>query len=195
MQSNTSPEDILRANVYRLLAVLLREPPDESHLSILSTMQGDETSLGKAVATLARLAKITTPEAVKLEYNALFIGVTGGELHPYGSHYMADFLHESPLERLRFDMTRVGIGMRPGVNESEDHIAALCEMMAGMILGDFVARSSLEEQKSFFKSHISPWAGKFYKDLQNARNSVFYSAVGSVGAAFVEIEESAFEML
>lgn len=194
-ENDISPEDRLRADVYRLLAVLLRAAPDQQNLDMLSTMHGDETPLGKAVGNLAILASKSTPDSVDLEYHALFIGIDEGELQPYGSHYMKNFLHESPLDRLRSDMSQAGIGMRENIDEPEDHIAALCEMMAGMILGDFSSPVPLEEQRSFFKAHISAWAVTFFNDLQIARSSVFYTGVGGIGAAFVEIEEAAFEMI
>jgi len=195
MENDISPEDRLRADVYRLLAVLLRTAPDQANLDMLATMRGDETPLGKAVGRMAVLASKSSPASVDLEYHALFIGVHEGEVQPYGSHYMKNFLHETPLERLRSDMSRAGIGMREDVREPEDHIAALCEMMAGMILGDFSMPVSLEEQRSFFKAHISAWAVQFFTDLQMARSSVFYTGVGGIGAAFIDIEEAAFEML
>jgi TorA maturation chaperone TorD len=190
-----SSEDVLRADVYRLLAVLLRAAPDQANLDMLATMRGDQTPLGQAVGRLATLASKSSRGSIDLEYHALFIGVEEGEVHPYGSYYMKDFLHESPLDRLRSDMSRVGIGMRDSVSEPEDHIAALCEMMAGMILGDFTRPVSLPEQKIFFKTHISAWAGQFFKDLQIARSSVFYTGVGGIGAAFIDIEEAAFDMV
>ena len=194
-ENDVGAEDRLRADVYRLLAVLLRAAPDQANLEMLASMRGDSTALGKAVGQLAELASKSSPDSIDMEYHALFIGVEEGEVSPYGSSYMDDFLHESPLERLRSDMSRAGIGMRDDVDEPEDHIAALCEMMAGMILGDFTRPTSLEEQKAFFKAHISAWAGSFFNDLQMARSSVFYIGVGAIGAAFMAIEEAAFEMV
>jgi TorA maturation chaperone TorD len=91
-------------------------------------------------------------------------------------------------------MARHGIARSPEVREPEDHIAALCEMMAGLILGDFEGPAPLAEQKAFFKSHIGLWAKHFFTDLEAARSSVFYAAVGKVGSVFMDIEEAAFEM-
>jgi len=195
VENEVGPEDRLRADVYRLLAMLLRAAPDQTNLDMLATMRGDETPLGKAVGQLALLASKSSPDSIDVEYRALFIGIDKAEISPYGSSYMKDFLHESPLERLRSDMSRAGIGMREDIDEPEDHIAALCEMMAGMILGDFARPASLEDQRAFFKVHISAWATTFFSDLQMARSSVFYTGVGAVGAAFVTIEEAAFAMV
>ncbi len=195
MQSDVSVEDVLRADVYRLLAVLLRAAPDEENLAMLATMRGDETVLGRAVGSLAMLAKKTTSAEIDIEYHALFIGTDAGELEPYGSAYLKGPTYKQSLSQLRDDMNRVGIGMRGDVDEPEDHIAALCEMMAGMILGDFIQPVSLEEQKEFFFTHIAGWAKDFFNDLQRARHSVFYTGVGAIGAAFMDIEASAFEMI
>jgi len=194
-ENEVGPEDRLRADVYRLLATLLRAAPDQQNLDMLAGMRGDETPLGQAVGRLALLASKSSPDIVDIEYHKLFIGIGEGEVQPYGSRYMGDFLHESPLERLRSDMSRAGIGMREDADEPEDHIAALCEMMAGMILGDFSHAVPLEEQRTFFKAHISGWANTFFNDLQMARSSVFYTGVGGIGAAFINIEEAAFEMV
>ena len=90
-------------------------------------------------------------------------------------------------------MSELGIQRQDSVKEPEDHAGALCEMMAGLIEGDF-GDGSLETQKKFFNSHMSAWIRHFFTDLENAKASVFYSAVGSVGKAFMEIEEAAFEM-
>ena len=81
------------------------------------------------------------------------------------------------------------------LSQAEDHIAALCDIMAGLILGLGDEPASLEEQKAFFMSHIAMWAKHFFTDLEAARASVFYAAVGKVGAVFMDIEEAAFDMV
>lgn len=193
--ADVSEEDVLRANLYRMLAHVLRRPPQKSDLDLLAGMSGDTTRLGTAIGGLAHLAHRTSPEAVDREYHDLFIGIGRGELLPYGSYYLTGFLHEKPLARLRTDMARRGIARAPDVREPEDHIAALCEIMAGLILGDFDEPASLAEQKAFFKAHIGVWAKHFFTDLEAARSSVFYAAVGKVGAVFMDIEEAAFDMV
>jgi TorA maturation chaperone TorD len=193
-RGEVSEEDVLRANLYRMLAHVLRAPPQKSDLELLAGMSGDRTRLGEAIGALAHIAARTPPESIEREYHDLFIGLGRGELLPYGSYYLTGFLHEKPLARLRSDMARHGIARSPEVREPEDHIAALCEMMAGLILGDFEGPAPLPEQKAFFKSHIGLWAKHFFTDLEAARSSVFYAAVGKVGSVFMDIEEAAFEM-
>jgi TorA maturation chaperone TorD len=129
------------------------------------------------------------------EYQSLFVGLVRGELVPYGSYYLTGFLHEKPLAKLRDDLQAFGIARAENVSDPEDHIASLCEVMAGLIDGTFGTPVSLEEQKRFFNTHIRPWAPVFFRDLEAAKVSVLYAAIGSVGRAFLEIEEGAFEMI
>lgn len=188
-------EDILRAHVYRLLAKFLRTAPDQKALDTVADIDGDDTDLGRALGTLSKLAGKVSPGDCADEYQNLFIGVGRGELLPYGSYYLTGFLNEKPLAKLRNDMNRLGIERREAVKEPEDHIAALCEMMCGLILGDFGEPLDLGGQRKFFNAHIGSWAGHFFSDLEQARTSKFYGALGSVGKAFIAIETAAFEMV
>jgi len=190
-----SEEDVLRANLYRMLAHILKAPPQKSDLELLAGLSRDSTRLGEAVGGLAHLARRTSPEAARREFHNLFIGVEGGELIPYGSHYRSGLPEDHPLVQIRADMARHGIALAPGLAEAEDHIAALCEIMAGLILGVGEEPAPLDEQKAFFMSHIATWAKHFFTDLEAARSSVFYAAVGKVGAVFMDIEEAAFGMV
>ena len=190
-----SEEDLLRANVYRLLAHVLRAGPSRADLGTFAGMTGDDTPIGKAVSALARVAAVTTPEDASREYHDLFIGVGRGELVPYGSYYLTGILNEKPLARLRTDMARLGIARRDDVSEPEDNIAALFEMMAGLIVGDFGSGADLAEQKRFFNTHVGSWARVFFTDLEGARSSVFYACIGQLGAAFMDVEEQAFKMV
>lgn len=188
-------EDRLRAGMYDFLGALLARPPDAALLQKSAALAGDDSEVGLAVRTLARIAAVTGPEAVEDEYNTLFIGLGRGELLPYASYYLTGFLNEKPLAALREDMKTLGIVRADDVFEPEDHIASLFEMMAGMILGRFAEPVSLDRSRRFFDRHIGPWAGHFFSDLESARNSVFYAPVGSAGRAFMQIEKEAFRLI
>lgn len=192
--SSLAPEDELRAHVYGLLARLLAGPPDREALAAAAAMSGDESELGKAVQTFAHLCARTDAEAAAQEYQELFIGIGRGELVPFGSYYLTGFLNEKPLAKLRDDMARLGIERSADVNEPEDHVAALMEMMAGLIRGSFGPPADLARQKTFFESHIATWTGHFFADLEAAKSSVLYAALGTIGRLFVDIEETAFSM-
>ncbi|CUH77722.1 chaperone protein TorD [Tritonibacter multivorans] len=193
-KTTVSEEDRLRADLYNYLGVMLAGPPDQMLLDQTAELQGDDSDLGRAINTLARVAKRSKPAAVEREYNALFIGLGRGELLPFASYYLTGFLNEKPLAVLRNDMLARGLARSETVFEPEDNIASLMEMMGALIVGRFGDPTSLEDQKMFFNRHVGPWAGHFFADLEAAKNSVLYAAVASVGRAFMEIEAEGFRM-
>ncbi len=163
-------EDVLRAQVYRLLARLLAAPPDQALLDVAADLEGrrDGARPGFPERSRAEAAR-ATPAAATEEYFDLFIGIGRGELVPYASYYLTGFLNEKPLARLRGEMAELGIARVAEVKEPEDHIAALCEMMAGLIEGSFGAPAALSAQRRFFERHLAPWAAQFFADLETAQ--------------------------
>ncbi|MFW2438275.1 MAG: TorD/DmsD family molecular chaperone [Arenicellales bacterium] len=181
-------EQQYRAAAYGMLAALLRDIPDAALLSQVAKFSdvdegGDEMALSMSLLGLA--AERRSIESVNDEYHALFIGIGRGELVPYGSFYLTGFLMEKPLGDLRDDLDRMGFEREAEVHEPEDHVAALCEVMA-MLIQD---GSSIDAQRSFFVSHINSWFQQFFKEMSAAENAVFYKAVARFGAAFLEIEK------
>ena len=187
-------EDRMRADLYNFLGLLLSAPPDTMLLEQTGALSGDATPLGLAIDALATAARGTSPKKVEREYNALFIGLGRGELLPYASYYLTGFLNEKPLARLRSDMARLRIARATDRFEPEDGAASLLEMMAGMIVGRFGQPAALEAQKDFFAAHVGPWMGHFFDDLSTAKTAKFYTHVGAVGSAFMEIEREAFRL-
>lgn len=189
-------EDLLRARLYALLARVLATVPTAPTLESLQALEGDASPLGLALNELAAAARIASPETVDDEYHALFIGVAGGELSPYGSYYLTGFMYEKPLADLRGDMARLGIArVDKQSKDPEDHIAALCEMMAGLITGGLGAGPApLDEQQAFFDRHVGSWAQRFFTDLERAENARFFRPVGKIGRLFMAIEQQAFEL-
>ena len=186
--------DLLRAQYYSLLAQLLVRQPDGSLLARVAALKGDDTPFGGALSRLAEAAVRTGEAAAEREYFALFIGVARGELVPYASYYLTGFLNEKPLAKLRADMQALGIARKTDVKEPEDHIASICEMMAGLIAGSFGAPADLAAQRGFYDRHLAPWAGKFFADLEKAQGADLYRPVGEIGQLFLAIEAEAFGM-
>jgi TorA maturation chaperone TorD len=197
--------DGARARLYGLLAVLLSRAPGAELLDRLASLKVDASPLGLAQAGLAEAACAALPDAVAREYFDLFIGLGRGELMPYGSYYLTGFLHERPLARLRADLAALGIARVDDNREPEDHIATLCEVMAGLIERRFpappgalskqnAARIETTADQQVFERHLAPWAGRFFADLEQARAAKFYRAVATLGRTFVEIEMEAFAM-
>lgn len=191
---DVAEEDALRADLYDFLGAMLAAPPNAELLKNAKSLSGDETPIGRAVTALSTIAGAFSPAGAREEFEALFIGLGRGELMPYASYYMTGFLNEKPLAALRNDMDVMGIERSPNVYEPEDNIASLCEMMAGLIRGRFFAAADLAQQKTFFNTHIGPWAGHFFTDLEGAKNSVLYAPIGAIGSAFIEVEREAFRM-
>jgi TorA maturation chaperone TorD len=184
--------DVARAREYALLAALLVRAPDAEVLKRLAGLKGDPSALGIAHLALAEAAAQTDTDRVQREFFDLFVGLGRGELLPYGSYYLTGFLHERPLARLREDLKPLGIARSEGNVEPEDHVAILCEVMAGLIDGRFGAPAGSDQR--IFERHLKPWIGRFFFDLEHAETADFYARVGTVGRTFVEIETEAFAL-
>jgi TorA maturation chaperone TorD len=76
--------------------------------------------------------------------------------------------------------------------EPEDHAAILCELMAGLAGGQIAAPA--ETEREIFETHLLPWIGRFFADLERAESADFYAGVGAVGRTFVDIETKAFTL-
>ena len=184
--------DAERARLFALLGRLLGAAPDDGLLAQLRLLPRIGGELGEAYAALSTAAGATDAEAAEREYFALFVGVGRGELLPYGSYYLTGFLHERPLADLRGDLGRLGIEKAAGVPEPEDHIAFLCEVMAGLMAGAFAAEP--DEAGHFFARHIRGWAARLFADMEKAEAARFYRAVGRLGRTAMEIETAAADL-
>ena len=193
--SASSAEQARRAALYSLLAALLRRAPDQQVLEYTRQLQddadGDRVELPLALSTLALAARHSEMESLQDEYHALFIGLGRGELVPYGSWYQTGFLMEKPLGLLRADLRRLGFERSEEVREPEDHIAALCEVMALLIQEG----AAIETQRQFFDHHVGNWAADFFADLGGAQAAVFYRSVARLGRAFLSLESRYLSLL
>jgi TorA maturation chaperone TorD len=181
-----------RAREYALLATLLARAPEQALLDRIAGLRGNPSALGLAHAALADAARQTTAERVEREYFDLFIGLGRGELLPYGSYYLAGFLHERPLARLRESLAQLGIERAVGQAEPEDHAAILCEIMAGVASGKFLAPEGAA--RALFEAHLAPWMERFFNDLEQAEAADFYRRVGTLGQVFMAIEKEALAL-
>ncbi|WP_417684379.1 TorD/DmsD family molecular chaperone [Roseibium sp.] len=194
MRDEISPEDADRAVMYGFLGRMLQAAPSDDDLAVLRSLSADDTPMGLLLGEISASARDVAAVDLARDYHDLFIGLGRGEFVPFGSYYLTGFLHEKPLAELRASMAGFGIERAEGVSEPEDHIAALMQMMEGLILGEFGQVASLDEQKQFFTAHIGSWAGHFFKDLAASGTSRFYSAVGALGEQFMAVEAEAFAM-
>ena len=52
----------------------------------------------------------------------------------------------------------------------------------------------LDAEREIFETHLAPWIGRFFADLERAEPAGFYARVGALGRTFVEIETTAFTL-
>jgi TorA maturation chaperone TorD len=194
IDSGLSPLQQFRIDAYALLGSLLSQAPSQPLLNWLQAIElndDQQSGMREAWSVLQLAAERADPEQVAEEYHQLFIGIGRGELLPYGSWYMTGFLMEQPLLILRQDLERLGFERDPEVREPEDHIAALCQVMAMLVNPDTGVDRS--QQGQFFERHMAPWWSRFTEDLQASSTAHFYSAVGRFAELFFEQEAQLLE--
>jgi TorA maturation chaperone TorD len=62
--------------------------------------------------------------------------------------------------------------------------------LAGLAGGPFATAAGLPQH--FFKTHLAPWIGRFFTELERADSADFYCHLGTVGRLFMEIETNTF---
>lgn len=193
-----SDEDRARAEHYAIFSRLFASAPDADFLARLpalaATWGNAESALGRAWLTLADATRGIDVAMLEEEYTRLFLTIGRPEVMLFGSYYLAGFLMEEPVVELRHDLNELGLGRRAGVTESEDHIAALADVMRHLIVTG-PDEAGLVRQKAFFAAHLSPWVDAMAAALENAPESRFYSRTASLVRAFFDIERFAFDMV
>ncbi len=188
-------QDRLRAGTWSLLGNLLAAPPDADLLQRLGDIDDrgidDGDAMARAWSMLRLAAEQATTSEIAREYQAVFIGVGGGEIIPYASYYLTGSLLERPLILLRQDLQALGVERREQVSEPEDHAGAICEIMA-LVISD--AEVSFEWQHAFFQRHLGGWMDRFFEEVQQAPSAGFYKAVGRLGEELVRLEQRYFSM-
>lgn len=188
-------EETARADLYGLLATLFCAPPSAALLTqIGAAPAGGEGVLDLAWAELVTCCKVAGAEAVRDEYELLFLGVGKPEVMLYGSYYLSGFLMEKPLAALRTDLAALGLERSAHIVESEDHIASLCEVMRYLIVCNDPDLSTLESQKKFFSTHLQPWVDDLWLALEQHPACRFFLPVARLGRAFMAVEMQAFDM-
>lgn len=195
-----SPEDAARARWYAMLSQLFRAPPQAGWLQEIGAQAAspgaadvDDTPLGAAWNTFAQACANADADAVREEYEAAFIGVGKAEVFLNASWHLSGFLHERPLVQLREHLALLGVGRRDDVAETEDHIAALCETMAWLIVAAPESRRSLSTQRVFFQRFLSPWYEALVQAIEHCGATDFYKHAARLLGEFLAIERQAFD--
>lgn len=197
--SNALDEETARAEIYGLLALLYYAPPSAELLAQLRVTATDAPAAGAFLEepwrTLIGQARALDDTTIQREYDALFGGVGKPEVYLFGSHYLSGFLNEKPLVQLRTDLAELGLSKDEAMPETEDHIAYLFEVMRYLIAGDDVAVANLTRQRTFFGTHLQPWAMQLCEALSQHPKARFYAALAAFTQAFLSVETQGFDML
>lgn len=182
-----STADQLRINAYSLLANLLYRPADVQLLEMLSELSlpdGPVDDMAMSWQLLKLAAQQNSVPRVDDEFHDLFIGLGHGEVIPYGSWYQTGYLMDKPLAKLRRDLLTLRIARDTDIKEPEDHIAALCETMALLVMME----TPLAHQQAFYTEYIGSWAPRLFTDIEKASAACFYQAVAHFGKHFLRLE-------
>ncbi|UJF22202.1 TorD/DmsD family molecular chaperone [Shewanella sp. OMA3-2] len=193
IERDISENDQLRADIYQLLAALLRRHPNAELLQFLADLDVDAeegNAMNQAWNALKTVAKSSDVDTLEHEYFSIFLGVGSGEIIPYGSWFMTGSLMDKPLALLRTDLMQMGFERQDNVKEPEDHVAALCEVMGVLILDAPGYR-----QLAFYQRHIGSWINRFCEALASTPSAKFYIAVAQLAKAFFETEVNEFDQL
>jgi len=195
-----APEDVARADVYALIANLFYAPPGQQLLDAIVATDlispgGELFTAWKALQDAAAQADV---ETVKVEHETLFVGIGRPPVMLYGSYYLAGFLMEKPLARLRGTLEVLGVARQESVSEPEDHIAALCDVMRMLIMGggafDSSDPSGVQVQKKFYNEHIKPWYARMTAEIERQEGANFYRRAGSFTKIFLDIESASLDI-
>ena len=192
-------EELARAEVYGLLAALFYAPPGAELYAQLQVAPTEAPAAGgfleaswmELVAASRRLAR----EEVVDEYVALFQGIGKPEVFLYGSYHVAGHLNEKPLVELRDALAALGLERANQVEETEDHIASLCEVMRYLIAGDDLAVSNLAKQQAFFNDHVRHWVDSMLNGIAEHPRADFYRALALFARDFFAVEGQGFDLL
>ncbi len=196
LDSQLSDEDSARANVYALIGRLFYDVPDSKLLAEIGSSgeaagEPESGSLPSAWAELHGACKNALPDAVRQEYDALFIGVGRAQITLYTSRYIGGMSADKHLVRLREQLGIWGLGRRDRVFEVEDHISGLCDVMRYLIEHN----QPLDDQKLFFNHFVYPGVMPFCEATVAANSADFYKKVAIFTRAFFEMENTALEMI
>ncbi|MGK8176415.1 TorD/DmsD family molecular chaperone [Aeromonas dhakensis] len=171
------------ADLYALLASLWRAAPCGEQLAWLQGLQAMPGPFARGLGLVQLAASSHHEHELAEEYQDLFIGLGRGEIVPFASWYLTGSLMELPLAVLRADMQSLGFERQSGVCEPEDHLAALCEVMAVLIAEQHPDRNR------FYERHLAPWVLACCRDQQQAKGGSFYRAVGALAEDFFKLEQ------
>ncbi|MBI3935344.1 MAG: molecular chaperone TorD family protein [Betaproteobacteria bacterium] len=195
-----APEDRTRAVMYALIGNLFFGPPSKALSAAIArgdamSEEGTDTAFRRAWKALRDVAATSDPDAVRREYDTVFVSVGRAPVSLYGSCYRAGLPAEKQLAGLRDELAQLGLARREARGEPEDHISALCDVMRFLIAGDDATPpAALHVQRDFFERNIQPWYAGLCDAVHEAVDTTFYKRVADLAKAFFEIEAESLQI-
>ena len=106
----------------------------------------------------------------------------------------ADVVGMKLLAELRGDLAKIGYARAEDSTEYENHLAALCDVMRGLIGEEAVSPEAADQQQEFFQHYLAPWYGKLFEKIDKSESADFYRKVARVADAFLTHESQYFEL-
>ncbi len=202
-----SDEDRARAECYALISRLFYAAPDAELLQGLRAeaeaaakdAQDNELRLEAleepsgypaALIALQEASVAAHPDAIRQEYDELFVGAGRAIVTPYTSAYTDPNAPDRHLLALREHLVSWGLVRREAVFEVEDHVSAVCDVMRWLIEHD----RPLEVQLSFFDDFVYTGIATFCDMIEASAATSFYRAVAGLARAFLKVERQAFDV-
>ncbi|MDP1718587.1 MAG: molecular chaperone TorD family protein [Burkholderiales bacterium] len=193
---HSAAEDSARAGCYALIGRLFYDAPDADLLAVICNASpvaeaaGEAGQFASAWGALQGVCRNADVDALRREYDSLFISVGKAAITLYTSRYVPGAAADKHLVRLREHLDSLGLARHGSVFEVEDHISGLCDVMRHLI----EANQALEDQHQFFDGFVRAGAMPLCVAVEHAVPAVFYKHVAAFALAFFEMEKLAFEM-
>lgn len=192
-------EDEARANFYAVLARLFYAGPDADLLAAIAradelVAEGPDDALAEAWNALIAASAAADAQAVRQEYDELFVGTGKAPVTPYASFYLVETGREKLLAALREELDAMGLARSQDANEPEDHFAGLCDVMR-LLIGSGAGEDALAEQRDFFYRYLRQSYPALCAAVEACDAADYYRRVARFAKAFMDVEVDSFEML
>ena len=197
-EADAQQEIGVRAVLYGVLSHLFADRPQAALLHRIAAagtmIEAEDSVLAQEWRALCAAAGAADQSAVAAEFDALFVSTGLPPVSLYASSYMSGRQGGQLIAELREELGRVGYTRTEDSNEYEDHLAALCDVMRGLISEESVSELAIERQQVFFQGYVEPWYGRLFGKIDAAENTRFYRDVARFANAFFTHESQYFEL-
>jgi TorA maturation chaperone TorD len=196
-----------RADCYRLIANLFYGRADRRLLSQLAAepQRAAKTSGGwrleivedepkataytRAFEALKAVCRELGEDAIRQEYEGLFLGDAQVRVSPLTSVYAAPAAPDRYLRALTEYLVSCGLVRSSASRPIEDHVSAVCDLMSWLI----ERKRPIAEQLAFFNEFVRTSLTPFCDALEARKAAHFYRAVAGLARAFIQQEIAALE--